>query len=202
MAESLTDAGPYNLIETFADRVIATIFERFASVTKAKVTIRKPGAPIEANFDTVGVSIERPRMQEVGFSFGSNVGEKTSQIRAAIAFLEAVPGVEIEHVSSFYKTAPWGKEDQDAKEIEVQLGRTPGERWGPRLIDIDLLYLGDQELQSVALSLPHPEMLNRAFVVIPLAEIDGDRTVKGQSIAKAAQAFEEISSDVEVLTTP
>ena len=95
MAESLTDAGPYNLIETFADRVIATIFERFASVTKAKVTIRKPGAPIEANFDTVGVSIERPRMQEVGFSFGSNVGEKTSQIRAAIAFLEAVPGVEI-----------------------------------------------------------------------------------------------------------
>lgn len=223
LAESVSDAGPYNLIETFADRVIEAIFERFASVTKAKVTIRKPGAPIESNFDTVGVSIERLRMQDVGLSFGSNVGEKTSQIRAAIAFLEAVPGVEIGHVSSFYKTAPWGKEDQDwfvnacavgqtslsahellraAKEIEVQLGRTPGERWGPRLIDIDLLYLGDQKLQSVALTLPHPEMLNRAFVVIPLAEIDGDRTIEGQSVSKAALVFEENSDDVEVLTTP
>lgn len=223
LAESVSDAGPYSLIETFADRVIEAIFERFASVTKAKVTIRKPGAPIESNFDTVGVSIERPRMHDVGFSFGSNVGEKTSQIRAAIAFLEAVPGVEIDRVSSFYKTAPWGKEDQDwfvnacavgrtslgahellrtAKEIEVQLGRTPGERWGPRLIDIDLLYLGDQKLQSVALTLPHPEMLNRAFVIIPLAEIDGDRTFEAQSVSEAAQAFEEIANDVDVLATP
>ncbi|MEL7113338.1 MAG: 2-amino-4-hydroxy-6-hydroxymethyldihydropteridine diphosphokinase, partial [Pseudomonadota bacterium] len=68
--------------------------------------------------------------------------------------------------------------------------------------DIDLLYLGDQKLQSVALTLPHPEMLNRAFVIIPLAEIDGDRTFEAQSVSEAAQAFEEIANDVDVLATP
>lgn len=219
IAQEVSDAGPYRLIETFGERVIDAILTRFKTVKAAKVTIRKPGAPIDANFDTVGVTLTRPRMQEVGFSLGSNVGEKSSQIRAALAFLEAVPGIEITQISSFYKTAPWGKEDQDwfvnacatgrtslmphevlraAKEIEVQLGRTPGERWGPRLIDIDLLYLGEEEVRSVALSLPHPELLNRAFVVVPLAEIDGDRVIDGQSLADAARGFEGSADAVTV----
>ena len=106
-------------------------------------------------------------------------------------------------MSRFYKTAPWGKEDQDwfvnacaigqtsltphevlraAKEIEVQLGRTPGERWGPRLIDIDLLYLGEEDFSTAALSVPHPEVLNRAFVVIPLSEIAADGEISGRRI--------------------
>ncbi|MGR3514940.1 MAG: 2-amino-4-hydroxy-6-hydroxymethyldihydropteridine diphosphokinase [Paracoccaceae bacterium] len=219
LAQEVSDAGPYRLIETFAERVIEAILARFKTVKAAQVTIRKPGAPIDANFDTVGVTLARPRMQEVGFSLGSNVGEKSSQIRAALAFLEAVPGLELLRISSFYKTAPWGKEDQDwfvnacavgrtsltphevlraVKEIEVQLGRTPGERWGPRLIDIDLLYLGEEEVQSVALHLPHPEMLNRGFVTIPLAEIDGDRVISGQPVKDAARRFEGGADDVTV----
>ncbi|MEO0916275.1 MAG: 2-amino-4-hydroxy-6-hydroxymethyldihydropteridine diphosphokinase, partial [Pseudomonadota bacterium] len=184
IAQSVSDAGPYLLIETLAELIIDAILERFATATAVRVRVRKPGAPISASFDTVGVELERPRQRNVGFSLGSNVGEKSSQIRAALVFLEAVPGIEVTHVSRFYKTAPWGKEDQDwfvnacavgqtsltphevlraLKEIEVQLGRTPGERWGPRLIDIDLLYLDGEELSTSALSLPHPEILNRNF---------------------------------------
>ena len=218
LAQEVSDAGPYLLIETFAERVIAAILDRFKTATAATVCIRKPGAPISANFDTVGVELTRSRQQRVAFSLGSNVGEKPSQIRAALAFLEAVDGVEILRTSSFYKTAPWGNEDQDwfvnacaigqtsmtahevlraCKEIEVQLGRTPGERWGPRLIDIDLLYLGDEEFTSPALTLPHPEMFNRVFVMVPLAEIAGDVKVAGRRIDDVLAEMEIADGEVE-----
>ncbi len=219
IAQTVSDAGPYLLIETLAERVIEAILDRFVTVTAAKVRVRKPGAPISASFDTVGVELERPRMRQVGFSFGSNVGEKSSQIRAALGVLEAVPGIEITCVSRLYKTAPWGKEDQDwfvnacaigqtsltphevlraVKEIEVQLGRTPGERWGPRVIDIDLLFLGDEQVETYALTVPHKEMLNRAFVVIPLAEIAGDVVILGQRVGDVAARFAEDDGGIEV----
>ena len=130
-----------------------------------------------------------------------------------------MPGIEITCVSRLYKTAPWGKEDQDwfvnacaigqtsltphevlraVKEIEVQLGRTPGERWGPRVIDIDLLFLGDEQVETYALTVPHKEMLNRAFVVIPLAEIAGDVVILGQRVGDVAARFAEDDGGIEV----
>lgn len=211
LAAQVSEAGPYRLIETFAERVIEAILSRFPTVTGARVRIRKPGAPINASFDTVGVELTRQRQQRVAFSFGSNVGDRMSQIRAAVAFLEAVEGIEIAQVSSFYETAPWGKTDQDrfinacaigrtslsahevlraAKAIEVQLGRTPGERWGPRLIDIDLLYLGEDDFSTIALTVPHPEMLNRAFVLMPLAEIAGDERIGETTVKEALSALD------------
>ncbi len=223
LAQEVSDQGPYRLIETFAERVIAAILERFRTATAATVRIRKPGAPIDASFDTVGVELTRLRQRTVGFALGSNVGEKSSQIRAALAFLEAVDGIEIHRVSSFYKTAPWGKEDQDwfvnacavgqtsltphealraAKEIEVQLGRTPGERWGPRLIDVDLLFLGEEEFASPALTLPHPEMFNRAFVMVPLAEIAGEMEVAGRHIRDVAAGLTLAPKEVEPYEVP
>ncbi len=217
LAAEVSEAGPYRLIETFAERVIEAILDRFPTVTGARVRIRKPGAPINASFDTVGVELTRQRQQRVAFSFGSNVGDRMSQIRAAIAFLEAVDGIEITQVSSFYETAPWGKTDQDrfinacaigrtslsahevlreAKAIEVQLGRTPGERWGPRLIDIDLLYLGADEVSTIALTVPHPEMLNRAFVLMPLAEIAGDEAIGETTVKEALGALDVAEGEV------
>lgn len=220
LAAQVSADGPYNLIETLAERVIAAILNRFSTVTEARVRIRKPGAPIAASFDTVGVDLVRKRMQRVAFSFGSNIGERTSQIRAAIAFLEAEEGIEITKVSSFYETAPWGKTDQDrfvnacaigqtsltphevlraCKLIEVRLGRTPGERWGPRLIDIDLLYLGDEELSTIALTVPHPEVLNRGFVLKPLAEIAGEQLLAGQKVQDALNALSLAEDEVVVM---
>ena len=206
LAAEVSDAGPYQLLETFAERVIAAILDRFVIASAAKVRIRKPGAPINASFDTVGVELTRKRMQRVAFGLGGNIGDSASLIRAAIAFLEAEDAIDISAVSSFYETAPWGNEDQDrfvnacalgstslsphevlrvCKAIEVQLGRTPGERWGPRLIDIDLLFLSDEVVETIALTLPHPEILNRAFVLKPLAEIAGDYVVAGKAVTEA-----------------
>lgn len=210
IAQEVSDAGPYLLIETFAERILSAILNRFSTATSASVCIRKPGAPINANFETVGVELTRHRQRQVGFSLGSNVGEKASQIHAALAFLNAVDGLEVTASSSLYRTEPWGKEDQDwflnacaigrtqlgpfemlreIKKIEVQLGRTPGERWGPRVIDIDLLYLGDEDLQSPALTVPHADILNRAFVLVPLAEIAPDHMIGAHRVADAASAL-------------
>ena len=71
----------------------------------------------------------------------------------------------------------------------MQIGRRPGVRWGPRLIDIDILYYDDRQLRSETLTLPHPEMFARAFVMIPLAEIAPERVVAGRNVNEAAEAF-------------
>ncbi len=117
------------------------------------------------------------------------------------------PGIELTAVSRFYRTPPWGKTDQDwflnacalgrttlkpeallerVKRLEVELGREPTERWGPRVIDIDLIAYGDLALKTERLTLPHPELFNRAFVLVPLAEIAPGLVVAGVRIGEAA----------------
>jgi 2-amino-4-hydroxy-6-hydroxymethyldihydropteridine diphosphokinase len=145
----------------------------------------------------------------VGYlGLGSNVGERRANLEAAVARL--VPrGVVVLASSSTYDTDPVGElTDQppflnaclriatelgpdallDAgKATEVELGRQPGgPRHGPRPIDVDLLLLGDLEHRTTRLTLPHPQVLARRFVLIPLLELDFDlRTPAGASLAEA-----------------
>ncbi len=125
---------------------------------------------------------------------GSNVGRREAQIVGAVAALQA-EGVEVEAVSSMYETEPVGEVlDQpdflnaaarirtsldpegllDAcKRIEAAQGREAGgPRHGPRPIDLDLLFLGDVEMTTDRLTLPHPEVRSRRFVLLPLLELD------------------------------
>ncbi len=123
---------------------------------------------------------------------GSNLDDPASYVRAAI---EALRGLgEVRAVSSLYLTEPWGVEDQPKfvnavaaletilspmelllalKAAEAELGREPdGERWGPRVIDFDILTYGSETVDEPGLTIPHPRMKERAFVLVPLAEID------------------------------
>jgi 2-amino-4-hydroxy-6-hydroxymethyldihydropteridine diphosphokinase len=125
---------------------------------------------------------------------GSNVGDRESHLRAAVAALEE-HGVEVESVSYLYETEPVGEildqpdflnaaarirtelEPEElldvCKAIEVEQGRMfGGPRHGPRPLDIDLLLLGDIELSTERLTLPHPEVTSRRFVLAPLLELD------------------------------
>jgi 2-amino-4-hydroxy-6-hydroxymethyldihydropteridine diphosphokinase len=145
-------------------------------------------------------------MVEVGFSLGSNIGDKAANIRRAIGEIESSGAIRDIELSSLYRTAPWGNLDQDwfvnacavghtdwapvellrmCQECERRMGRQRIVHWGPRNIDVDLLYRGDVVLDTPELKLPHPEMLNRAFVLVPLAELRPQLAIGGVRIVDA-----------------
>ncbi len=118
------------------------------------------------------------------------MGDRLSFLTQAISKL-AGEGI-ITKISSVYETPPWGKEDQPTflnacvefqtkatagdllskvKQIETELGRTETERWGPREIDIDILFYGEEMISLPNLTIPHPHLHERAFVLVPLEEI-------------------------------
>ena len=133
---------------------------------------------------------------------GSNQQQPMDQLTEALGRLTETKGIGILRTSSFYRTPPWGDEQQDdfinavvqietsleplnllgeLKTIENLMGRKrSGRRWGPRLIDIDLLLYGDQQLYMDELEVPHPRMHERAFVLIPLAELDPELDIPGR----------------------
>jgi 2-amino-4-hydroxy-6-hydroxymethyldihydropteridine diphosphokinase len=127
---------------------------------------------------------------------GSNLGDRCCNLKAALSLLSDTPGVTLRRVSSFHETRPYGVEDQPdflnavaeietelappvllgvMKQIERELGRVPTYRWGPRLIDIDILLYDRLTWASPELVIPHPGILERAFVMGPLAELAPDR---------------------------
>jgi len=134
-------------------------------------------------------------MARVFLSIGSNLDDRLSFLQQAVDALCQVPGFRIKSVSSVYDTEPVGKKDQprflnaalevesalspdslivNLKRIESLVGRTPSVKWGPREIDIDLIYVGELLMSSPLLTLPHPEAQHRRFVLTPLAEIAPD----------------------------
>jgi 2-amino-4-hydroxy-6-hydroxymethyldihydropteridine diphosphokinase len=144
-------------------------------------------------------------------SLGANLGEPVDSIDRAIRKLQAQPEITVTRQASMYRTAPVGPVAQDdfvntvveietslnpmdllarCKALEVELGRVPGTHWGPRVIDIDLLMVGDLTIISGGLNLPHPEMWRRAFVLAPLAELLPDlHSPDGQSIISLRDYF-------------
>jgi 2-amino-4-hydroxy-6-hydroxymethyldihydropteridine diphosphokinase len=123
---------------------------------------------------------------------------------AALRILDGDPHTDVVAVSSLYRTPPWGKTDQPdflnaAAEIatshaprallalcldaERALKRERRERWGPRIIDIDILLFGDRAVHEAGLDIPHPRMLERAFVLAPLAEIAPDLPISGKPVS-------------------
>ena len=156
----------------------------------------------------------------VVLALGGNVGDKVKSLRRALRALTSEPGIELTAVSRFYRTPPWGKTDQDwfvnacalgrtrlepeallerVKALEVKLGRAPAERWGPRVIDIDLVAYDEVTLKSERLTLPHPELFNRAFVLVPLAEIAPDLVIAGVRVGEAAGRLGAEAAEVSPL---
>lgn len=148
-------------------------------------------------------------------SLGSNLGEKSTNLKKALKALTQHPSISLIAQSSFYKTEPVGYKDQDwfynavacikttlvphqllktCQAIEHSLGRERTLRWGPRIIDIDLLLYDNLSIQDSVITLPHPEMLNRAFVMIPLLELAPNLKFEGKK-----QPWKEDISQVNLL---
>ena len=152
-------------------------------------------------------------MARAALSLGGNIGDARATIAAALAALEA-SGVRLVARSSDYRTRPWGKTDQPdftnvsavvetalppldllaaCLEVERQLGRVRHERWGPRLIDIDLIAYDDVRMDTPALTLPPRHAHERGFVLIPLAEIAPDLLIGDRTVAELAARFADDS---------
>ena len=141
---------------------------------------------------------------------GANLQQPLAQLNEAIQHIKKTTGVEVLQVSSIYKTPPWGDEDQpdflnavvhietsltaiellrQMQNIENDMGRVRKDRrWGPRLIDIDVLLYAEQTIDSRELSLPHPRMHERAFVLLPLCELEPATEIPGKGRADSLLA--------------
>jgi 2-amino-4-hydroxy-6-hydroxymethyldihydropteridine diphosphokinase len=126
----------------------------------------------------------------VYLALGTNLGDRLANLQAAQAAMP--PAVRVLSASPVYETPPWGIHDQPAflnqvllaetelepaellaylKKLEERLGRTPGVRYGPRLIDLDILFYDDLVIDTPGLVIPHPRLVGRAFVLVPLADL-------------------------------
>ncbi len=153
---------------------------------------------------------------------GSNLGDRLAMLRAAVARLAQLGSIR---PSSVYETEPWGDPDQPRylnlccrletalpvqelhraiKQIECDVGRTPSRRWGPREIDVDLLTYDDAVVSEPSLSVPHPRIAERAFVLVPLAELAPDVVIPGleETAARLLARIPNANDDVRVVATP
>jgi 2-amino-4-hydroxy-6-hydroxymethyldihydropteridine diphosphokinase len=131
--------------------------------------------------------------EKVAFvGLGTNLGDRQENICRALVGMAAHPGIAVERVSSLYETLPWGGVEQGSflnavaqlrtrltpeelltvlLALEDAMGRIRQEKWGPRVIDLDLLIYGNAKMQTETLQVPHPLITERAFVLVPLAEL-------------------------------
>ncbi|MEO5680120.1 MAG: 2-amino-4-hydroxy-6-hydroxymethyldihydropteridine diphosphokinase [Acidimicrobiales bacterium] len=131
-------------------------------------------------------------MTRAHLGLGSNLGDRLAFLRAALRGLAATPGVQVAAVSRVYETAPVGGPEQGpylnavvaldtdltaagllavAQRLEAAAGRVRSERWGPRPLDVDVLLVGDERVATAELTVPHPRLAERGFVLAPLADV-------------------------------
>jgi len=146
-------------------------------------------------------------------AFGSNLGDKNKHCSDAIQMIKNLPGCKIEEQSPFFSTAPVGMKDQDwfvngvisvktglsphklisqLHEIETKLGRVRVQKWGPRVIDLDIIFFGKEVIHKNGLIIPHPLMHLRKFVLVPMTKISPDliHPLLGQTMVELLKGLE------------
>lgn len=181
----------YDLIETVAEQLAQALLLEFKLVKSVLLEIRKPHAPIEKEFESVSVEIERD-WHEAFVAFGSNLGDKEKFIDEAIEALSNLPQINIVAISDKIVTEPYGNVEQDVflngvmkietllpadellqilQKVEEHAGRERKIHWGPRTLDLDIIFYDDDIISEDDLIVPHPDMKNRDFVLKPLMQI-------------------------------
>lgn len=196
VAEVVT-AQAVALLEHLAELLAQAVLELDGRIEWVVVAVRKLRPPVPYDLASAGVSLTRFRAQRLRafLGLGSNVGEREEQLRRAVAGLPDVVGV-----SPVYETEPVGGPAQErylnavvelvtersprqlldvARALEHLAGREAGERFGPRPLDVDVLLVGDLNIDEADLVVPHPRMWARRFVLAPLADLAPELVAPG-----------------------
>lgn len=181
----------FDLLEAVAGRMAEAVLFEFPALKRIELEVDKPDAPIPLRFDSVSVKIERG-WHRVFIALGSNMGDRLGYLERAVSNLQEDSYFKNIRVSDYLETAPYGGVEQgdflngvlEAETLyspesllarlqrEEQLaGRTREVRWGPRTLDLDILLYEDFVIAEKNLTIPHPDMTNRAFVLEPLAAL-------------------------------
>ena len=181
----------FKLLERAAEALAEELLLHTKGLEKILLEIKKPWAPIKLPLKTVSVEIGRG-WHTAYIALGSNMGNRENYLNDAVTALDAVRGCSVKKVSRFIETPPYGVTDQDnflngclelrtllppyellgeLHRIEKQAGRERIVRWGPRSLDLDIIFYDDMVIEDADLCIPHVEMHKRKFVLEPLCEI-------------------------------
>lgn len=189
--DSYMKAHTYKLLECAAEGLAKELLLRTPHLENVRLEVKKPWAPVGLPLETVSVEISRG-WHTAYIALGSNMGDRKAYLDGAAAALNELADTEVIKVSSYYETPPYGVTDQadflnaclklrtlltpeelleELHGIEQAAGRERVIRWGPRTLDLDIIFYDDLVTESEDLCIPHVEMHKRKFVLEPLHEI-------------------------------
>ena len=189
--KAFNETHTYQLIEALAENLAEAILLEFPLVRGIRLRVDKPSAPIGLPFETVAVEVERS-WHRAFLAMGSNIGDSKALLDEAVEKLRARKDCSVKRVASYLVTKPYGVTDQPdflnsalemetlltpdrlllvLHEIEAEAGRERLIHWGPRTLDLDILFYDDAVIDTEDLHIPHIDLQNRDFVLIPMNEI-------------------------------
>lgn len=203
----------YKLLETVAEKLAKAILLKYNLISEVDLEIRKPDAPIDLPFGCVSVKIRRG-WHRAYVAFGSNMGNREEYIREALEALKANPQINVNKISDVIETKPYGVVEQDdflngvleietllspeelldvLHEIENTADRKRTLRWGPRTLDLDILFFDKLVYESERLVIPHVDIENRDFVLKPMCMIAPNlrHPILRKTIAQLLRELEE-----------
>ncbi|MDD4839277.1 MAG: 2-amino-4-hydroxy-6-hydroxymethyldihydropteridine diphosphokinase [Clostridia bacterium] len=181
----------FDLIETLADKSARLLLNSFPLLCRVELTVKKPEAPVKLPFDCISVTVERG-WHTAYLALGGNLGDKKTLIDFAVSKLNEDENSNVVTLSDYIETEPYGGVATEqflncalelrtmlspyellelTNAIEKEAGRERKEKWGNRTLDIDILLYDDLILNTKELTIPHPEMKKRKFVLEPLNQI-------------------------------
>lgn len=185
------EENTFKLIERVAEKLAESLLLRYSLLEKVDVKIEKPWAPIAITVESVGVEISRG-WHRAYIALGSNMGDKKDYLDKAVEKLKKHPLCQVIKVADYIQTEPYGGVEQDVflnsalelrtllfpeellallNQIEAEAGRERTIHWGPRTLDLDILFYDDCVIDTPSLTIPHIDLQNRDFVLIPMVQL-------------------------------